>query len=999
MRALSWMLGLSLLAVAGTAAQARDLADMNSAEVTALQQRLSDGACYHDAIDGQASPALDAAIKECPSQDPILRVETGMHTAQIPSIGVDRACRLLATGSRDKTVRLWSLPEGRLLRTLRWPIGPGNDGKVYAVAVSPDGKLVAAGGYDARWASQQRTSVYLFDAASGALKARAGNFDDVILHLAFSPDGRFLAATFHGGKGLRVIDTEGMTEVAADRDYGDESNGATFAADGRLFTVASDGYLRAYDQKFRLVKKIKTRGGRDALGVAVDPSGERVAVGYGDSHAVDVYKTSDLSFVYAADTADIDDHLATVAWSSDGRQLIAGGRYHQQGRDGVWRNLVVLWDRGGRGPRHEQSVALNTIMNILPCGSGFAVGAFDPLFALLDHDGTPLLTKSGVGADMRVKPGEAFKVSRDGGVVRFGLEYGDASPVLFDLAQATLSKDANRSGLAEPRIVGIAVTDWQDNTAPKLAGKPLQLKPYEISRSLVITPDGGRFVLGTEFSLRAFDSHGREQWQKPVPEVTWGVNVTGDGRLVVAAYGDGTMRWQRMSDGQELLALFVNRENKTWVAWTPSGYYMASAGGEDLIGWHVNRGWDQAADFFPASRFRERFSRPDIVRLVLQTLDEDVAIKQANAVSNRKEDTRPLIAHLPPVIRIADPADGVHVATSMVTLDYAVRSPSGQPVERIDVLIDGRAVKAVGLPIRPLAPDAEIKGSIPVTLTQHVSAVGLTAWSGDLSQAAQIRVTWDGAPAPVEATRKLHALVVGVSNYVAPDMALNYAAKDARDFAKALQGQKGGYYADVETKVLTDREVTRASVIEGLQWLEKMATDSNDVTVLFLAGHGMTDAKQTYWFFTSDANEGDVRIKGVSQDELRKSMQNLQGRVLWFLDTCHAGAAAKRPPVDMNLLANAASASENGGVVVFASSTGAEVSVERDDWGNGAFTKALVEGIEGGQAVGRNKSYITTSSLDNFVEDRVKELTADKQNPVMQRPSGSDFTIAEVPKR
>jgi hypothetical protein len=47
----------------------------------------------------------------------------------------------------------------------------------------------------------------------------------------------------------------------------------------------------------------------------------------------------------------------------------------------------------------------------------------------------------------------------------------------------------------------------------------------------------------------------------------------------------------------------------------------------------------------------------------------------------------------------------------------------------------------------------------------------------------------------------------------------------------------------------------------------------------------------------------------------------------------------------------------------------------------------------------RNKSYITTSSLDNFVEDRVKELTADKQNPVMQRPSGSDFTIAEVPKR
>ncbi|MGD0421804.1 MAG: hypothetical protein ABSA68_19870 [Xanthobacteraceae bacterium] len=103
MRALSWMLGLWLAGAA--AAQARDLADMSSAEITVLQQRLTDGACYHGAVDGQASPALDAAIKECPSQDPILRIETGMHTAQISQVGVDRDCRLACqrpTGSRPR---------------------------------------------------------------------------------------------------------------------------------------------------------------------------------------------------------------------------------------------------------------------------------------------------------------------------------------------------------------------------------------------------------------------------------------------------------------------------------------------------------------------------------------------------------------------------------------------------------------------------------------------------------------------------------------------------------------------------------------------------------------------------------------------------------------------------------------------------------------------------------------------------------------------------------
>ena len=94
------------------------------------------------------------------------------------------------------------------------------------------------------------------------------------------------------------------------------------------------------------------------------------------------------------------------------------------------------------------------------------------------------------------------------------------------------------------------------------------------------------------------------------------------------------------------------------------------------------------------SRFRECFSRPDIVRLVLQTLDEAAAIKQANEIAGRKLDTRPLIAHLPPVVRISGPADGAHTKNGTVTLQYAARSPSGQPIERIDVLISASSRQA-----------------------------------------------------------------------------------------------------------------------------------------------------------------------------------------------------------------------------------------------------------------------------------------------------------------
>ena len=99
------------------------------------------------------------------------------------------------------------------------------------------------------------------------------------------------------------------------------------------------------------------------------------------------------------------------------------------------------------------------------------------------------------------------------------------------------------------------------------------------------------------------------------------MNIGGNGRLVVAAYDDGTIRWHRLSDGQELLALFVHAKDRRYIAWTPQGYYAASPGGEDLIGWHVNRGFDTAPDFYPASTFASTYCRPDIVKAALDNVE------------------------------------------------------------------------------------------------------------------------------------------------------------------------------------------------------------------------------------------------------------------------------------------------------------------------------------------------------------------------------------------
>jgi hypothetical protein len=50
-------------------------------------------------------------------------------------------------------------------------------------------------------------------------------------------------------------------------------------------------------------------------------------------------------------------------------------------------------------------------------------------------------------------------------------------------------------------------------------------------------------------------------------------------------------------------------------------FLYSSDEGDKLIGWHVNRGPDQAADFYPAETFRSTFHKPDLIAKALDKAD------------------------------------------------------------------------------------------------------------------------------------------------------------------------------------------------------------------------------------------------------------------------------------------------------------------------------------------------------------------------------------------
>ncbi|MFL6208078.1 MAG: WD40 repeat domain-containing protein [Pyrinomonadaceae bacterium] len=372
-----------------------------------------------------------------PSREPILRIETGMHTALIWRTSVDAANRYLVTASEDKTVRVWELASGRLLRVIRVPIDAGNGGKLAAIAISPDGNTIAVGGFT-RFEWEKTHSIYLFDRESGRLIKRIGGLLNAVLYLVYSPDGLYLAATLAEG-GVHVYAATTYTQVGADIDYPALSVGADFDQADRLVTTCLDNYIRLYspphDGSLRLLAKKKAVGGKQPYAVRFSPDGLRVAVGFEDSMKVAVLSGRDLSMLYAPDISGINKgNLNNVAWSADGSTLYAGG----DSSDPNGNYFIRIWSDSGQGNYHDTVAATNYITHILPLRAGGVVyGAGDPAFGVLDASGKRQLFSSGASANYRNNE-QGFLLAADGMGVAFGYEQFGRSPARFSLAARQL---------------------------------------------------------------------------------------------------------------------------------------------------------------------------------------------------------------------------------------------------------------------------------------------------------------------------------------------------------------------------------------------------------------------------------------------------------------------------------------------------------------------------------------------------------------------------------
>jgi WD40 repeat protein len=864
---------------------------------------------------------------------------------------------------------------------------------IFAVAVSPDGKTITCGG-QTKSESETSYSIYLFDRESGKLVNRISGFAGNILRLTYSKDGRFLAIGFGKTGGIRVYRTSDYFVAGEDENYGDWIYGVDFDFEGNLVTVSADGFVRLYGSDFKLITKKKAPDGFRPISARFSPDGSNIAVTFYDppylNTKLDVLSGKDLSNQYSPDMRGLTKGiLRPVSWSLDGKFLYAG-----KGSRGPF--VVRKWSDGGKGPYKDFDAAESRLHGLVSLNDGGIVFASAyPSFGVFDAKDKKVLHRSPPIADYRWG-NKSFLVSKNGDRIQFCYERRGKSPARFSVKERSLNIDPIlETGLwpAVTQTSGLDITDWEDETNPKLNGKPLRIWQDNMSHKVAISPGKDTFLLGTNYFLHLFDREGNERWKTRTPGDAWDVNISPDGRVALAALGDGTIRWYRMNDGKELLAFFPHADKKRWILWTPSGHYDASPGAEELIGWHVNNGSEEAADFFPISRFRTAYYRPDVVAKILETLDEAESIRLANEESGRKKQEVSIAKILPPVVSILSPKDGSEVSTKEIEVKFEIRSHSAEPVTKVMVLVDGRPIGR-GSEIKQVQKDQGIqttRAPIPEK-DAEISIIAENKYAA--SEPATVSLKWSGKVKENEFTikPKLYVLAIGVSKYEDKNLTLGFAAKDAKDFAESFLKQKGGLYRDVVVKVLTDEKATKDEIIDGFDWISKETT-SKDVALVFLAGHGINDSGGVYYFLPVNANLEKLRRTAVPFTEMKNTVASLAGKTVLFIDTCHAGnvMGARAVATDITGVVNELASAENG-AVVFASSTGRQYSFEDSNWGNGAFTKAVVEGING-KADYTGKGRITINMLDLYISERVKELTRGKQTPATAKPQ----TIPDFP--
>ncbi len=244
----------------------------------------------------------------------------------------------------------------------------------------------------------------------------------------------------------------------------------------------------------------------------------------------------------------------------------------------------------------------------------------------------------------------------------------------------------------------------------------------------------------------------------------------------------------------------------------------------------------------------------------------------------------------------------------------------------------------------------------------------------------------------------LWVLSIGVSRYQDNALNLQFADADAKAISTAFDTQRdNGIYRETKTLTLTNEQVTRDSILNSMsRFLGQAGPD--DIVVIFVAGHGVQDRSTgSYYFLPATATKENHVTAGVRMSDfdemLRVVRQSVRGVVL-MMDTCHSGALRVGAPGLVSMDDPAARLTASEGFFLLAATKPGEESKEYPSLRHGAFTYALLEGLQG-KADADGDGIVSVSELFGYVTRAVAEISSDTQHPY-SKVEGTDLRLVSV---
>jgi len=251
----------------------------------------------------------------------------------------------------------------------------------------------------------------------------------------------------------------------------------------------------------------------------------------------------------------------------------------------------------------------------------------------------------------------------------------------------------------------------------------------------------------------------------------------------------------------------------------------------------------------------------------------------------------------------------------------------------------------------------------------------------------------------------------GVSDYARDDLDLKWAHQDALDLAAHFEGWDG---ADAQAQTWIDAEVDLAAVDEARAFLAQARPE--DTVVLFIAGHGLYGDDGVWYYLPHAVDPTDLPGTAIPYGRVESVLDGLPAlRKLVLLDTCESGerddsnavamaeAGRFRPRslrglsvqrkaghvVPISVAADTErfiynDLSRRSGAIVLSSSRGTEDSLELDALEQGLFTHAVLAALSGAGDVDLD-GMVSEDELRAYVEAQVTELSEDRQHPTVDR--------------